>query len=61
MGQHIDKKSYVIYYASHTLNDVQMNYTITETEFLSAVFSKRDANPRLVRWMLLLQEFDCEI
>jgi len=21
LGQHIDKKSYVIYYASHTLND----------------------------------------
>jgi len=30
LGQWIDKKLYVIYYASHTLNDGQLNYTITE-------------------------------
>jgi len=81
LGQHIDKKSHVIYYASHTLNHAQINYTVTEKEFLTVVFSfeklrpyligshvivltdhaalkhlllKKDAKPRLVRWMLLL-------
>ena len=88
LGQRIDKKPYVIYYASHTLNDAQLNYTVTEKEFLVVVFgfekfrsyligshvivyighsalkhllSKKDARPRLIRWILLLQEFDCEI
>ena len=28
---------------------------------LRYLFSKKDANPRLVRWILLLQEFDLEI
>jgi len=70
------------------LNDAQLNYTITEKEFLVVVFgfqkfifyligsheiiytnhsalkhllSNKDAKPRLVRWIMLLQEFDCEI
>ena len=25
LGQRIDKKSYIIYYASHTLNEAQVN------------------------------------
>jgi len=33
LGQRVDKKPYVIYYANHTLNDVQLNYTMTEKEF----------------------------
>jgi len=37
-GQRIDKNPHVIYYASHTLNDTQMNYTVTEKEFLVVVF-----------------------
>ena len=88
LGQRVDKKPHVIYYASHTLNDAQLNYTVTEKEFLAVIFgfekfrpyligshvivytdhsalkhllSKKDAKPRLVRWILLLQEFDCEI
>jgi len=88
LGQRVDKKPYVIYYASHTLNDAQLNYTITKKEFFVVMFgfkkcrpylirshviiytdhcafkcllSKKDAKPRLVRWILLLQEFDCEI
>jgi len=78
----------MIYYASHTLNDAQLNCTVTEKEFLAMIFgfkkfrhyligsyvivytdhstlkdllAKKDAKPRLVRWIFLLQEFDCEI
>ncbi|PKA52185.1 hypothetical protein AXF42_Ash014122 [Apostasia shenzhenica] len=88
LGQRINNKSHVIHYASHTLNEAQLNYTVTEKEFLAVVFafekfrsyllgsqviiytdhsalkyllSKKDAKPRLLRWILLLQEFDCEI
>jgi len=88
LGQRVDKKPHVIYYASCTLNDAPLNYTVTEKEFLIVIFgigkfrpyltgshvivyadhfalkhllSKKDAKPRLVRWILLLQEFDCEI
>jgi len=85
LGQSKDEKSYLIYYASKTLNNAQMNYTSTEKELLAVVFacekfrsylvgslvvvfsdhvtlkyllSKKDSKVRLVRWILLLQEFD---
>ena len=88
LGQHIDKILHVIYYASKTLNDAQINYTTTEKELLAVVFalekfrpylvgshitvhtdhsalrylfSKKDAKARLIRWILLLQEFDLTI
>ena len=78
----------MIYYASRTLNDAQLNYATTEKELLAIVFAfdkfrpylignkvvvhtdhsaikylmtKKDAKPRLIRWVLLLQEFDVEI
>ena len=84
LGQRKDKKPYVIYYASKTLNSTQLNYSTTEKELLAVVFaldkfrsylvgspivvfsdhaalkylfSKKDAKPRLIRWVLLLQEF----
>jgi len=85
--QRKDKKLYVIYYASKTLNSAQMNYTTNEKELLVVVFtfekfrsylvgspvvfsdhaalkfllSKKDFKARLVRWILLLQEFDITI
>ncbi|CAL9000839.1 unnamed protein product [Prunus brigantina] len=88
LGQRKDKKPHVIYYASRTLNDAQLNYSTTEKELLAIVFAldkfrsyllgtkviiysdhaalkylltKKEAKPRLIRWMLLLQEFDMEI
>ena len=88
LGQRIDKKMNVIYYASRTLDDAQVKYATTEKEFLVIVFAfekfrsylvgskvivltnfaglrylikKKDAKPRLLRWILLLQEFDVEI
>jgi hypothetical protein len=78
----------VIYYASKTLNNAQLNYSTTEKELLAVVFtldkfrsyllgskiiiysdhaalkylfSKKDAKSHLIRWILLLQEFDIEI
>ncbi|CAN6570891.1 unnamed protein product [Malus baccata var. baccata] len=84
LGQRKDKQPHVIYYASQTLNDAQLNYSTTEKELLAVVFAldkfrsyllgtktdhaalkylltKKEAKPRLIRWMLLLQEFDIEI
>jgi hypothetical protein len=39
LGQIKDKKPYMIYYASKTLNSAQMNYTTTEKELLAIVFA----------------------
>ncbi|XP_076900295.1 uncharacterized protein LOC143554418 [Bidens hawaiensis] len=55
LGQRKDKHFDPIYYARKTLNDAQENYTTTENELLA------DTKPRLIRWILLLQEFDIEI
>jgi hypothetical protein len=38
LGQRVDKLPHVIYYASRTLNDVQLNYSTTENELLAVVF-----------------------
>ena len=88
LGQRKDKNFHVIYYASRTLIEAQLNYATTEKELLAVVFAfdkfrfyligskvivytdhsalkyllaKKDAKPRLLRWILLLQEFDLEI
>ena len=88
LGQREDKKPFVIYYASKTLDSAQSNYTTTEKEFLAIVFaqdkfrscivgspiiiftdhatlkyllSKQDTKPRLIRWILLCQEFNLTI
>ena len=39
LGQREDKKAFVIYYASKTLDSAQANYTTTEKEFLPVVFA----------------------
>ncbi|GKC25381.1 reverse transcriptase domain-containing protein, partial [Tanacetum coccineum] len=88
LGQRKDKYFRPIHYASKTLSDAQINYTITEKELLAVVyafekfrsylvlsktivytdhsalkylFNKQDAKPRLLWWILLLQEFTIEI
>ena len=85
LGQRKDKRLYVIYYASKTLSEAQLNYATTDKKMLAIVFafdkfwyyllgskvlvytdhaaikyllSKKDSKPRLIRWVLLLQEFD---
>ncbi|CAM8915422.1 unnamed protein product [Rhodiola kirilowii] len=88
LGQRIERKPVVIYYASRTLDMAQRNYSTTEKELLAVVFAlekfrsyllgtkvvvysdhaairylmtKKEAKPRLIRWVLLLQEFNVEI
>ncbi|GJY21588.1 reverse transcriptase domain-containing protein [Tanacetum coccineum] len=55
LGHRINKKFRPVYYASKTMNEAQEHYTTTEKELLA------DAKPRLIRWVLLLQEFIIEI
>jgi len=79
--QSIDTKIPSIYYASHSLKEAQVNYTVTKKEFLAIsfacqelrpyligshvviftdvialqhLFEKKDAKPRLIRWITLL-------
>ena len=81
LGQKRERIFQVIYYASRTLNDAQLNYATTKKELLAIVFSfdkfrpylignkvvvhtdhsaikylmtKKDAKPRLIRWVVLL-------
>ena len=88
LGQRIDKKPTVIFYASKNLIEAQINYMTTEKELLAVVYAlekfrpyilgskiiiytdhaalkyllpKKKAKPRLIRGVLLLQEFDLEI
>ena len=88
LGQWKENKLHVIYYASWTLNNVQLNYATTKKEMLVVSFTfdkfhsyllsskvvvytdhavlkyllnKKDSKPRLIWWVLLLQEFDIEI
>ena len=39
LGKRVDKKLNVIHYASKTLDSAQINYAITEKEFLAVVFA----------------------
>ncbi|MCQ6968756.1 hypothetical protein MRO90_24460, partial [Escherichia coli] len=39
LGQRKDKRSYIIHYASRTLNSAQVNYSTTEKELLAVVFT----------------------
>ncbi|KAM2751137.1 hypothetical protein EV2_000338 [Malus domestica] len=39
LGQRKDKRTHVIYYASQTLNDAQLNYSMTEKELFAVVFA----------------------
>ena len=39
LGQRVDGKQYVVYYARKTLNEAQRNYTTTEKELLPVVYA----------------------
>nr|GEZ06925.1 reverse transcriptase domain-containing protein [Tanacetum cinerariifolium] len=55
LGQRHEKHFRPIQYASKTMTDAESNYTTTEKEMLA------DAKARLLRWVLLLQEFDFKV
>nr|GEZ95896.1 reverse transcriptase domain-containing protein [Tanacetum cinerariifolium] len=85
LGQRKTRHFQPIHYASKTMTEAQIHYTMTEKEMLAVVYafekfrpylvlsksivytnhsalkyllSKQDAKPRLLQWVLLLQEFD---
>nr|GEV41825.1 reverse transcriptase domain-containing protein [Tanacetum cinerariifolium] len=85
LGQCKTKHFQPIHYASKTMIEAQIHYTMTEKEMLTVVYAfekfrpylvlsksivytdhpvlkyllnKKDTKPRLIRWVLLLQEFD---
>ena len=39
LGQRVEGKPYVVYYASKTLNKAQRNYTTTKKELLAMVYA----------------------
>nr|GEU55049.1 DNA-directed DNA polymerase [Tanacetum cinerariifolium] len=59
LGQRKTNHFQPIHYASKTMTESQIHYTTTEKEMLGVV--KQDAKPRLIRWVLFLQEFDVTI
>jgi hypothetical protein len=88
LGQGVGKLPHIIYYASKTMMNAQVNYTTTEKKLLAVVFAldkfcsyllgskviiyfdhaalrhllaKKEIKAQLIRWILLLQEFDIEI
>ena len=48
LGRRIDKKPHIICYARRALKEVQVNYTITENEFLTVVFGFKKFRPYLI-------------
>nr|GFA69139.1 reverse transcriptase domain-containing protein [Tanacetum cinerariifolium] len=88
LGQRKMKHFQPIHYASKTMTEAQIHYTMTEKEMLAIVYAfekfrpylvlsksivytdhsalkyllnKQDAKPRLLRWVILLQELDITI
>eukprot|EP00253_Pinus_taeda_P030152 PITA_30152 len=88
LGQVEEKIPYAIYFVSKNLSKAEMNYTVTQKEFLAVVhalnkfrhyitayqtfvhtdhatiqylMNKPDVNARIIRWLLLLQQFDLTI
>ncbi|GJT29113.1 reverse transcriptase domain-containing protein [Tanacetum coccineum] len=57
LGQRIEKHFRPIHYASKTMTEAETNYTTMEKEMLAV----KDTKARLLRWVLLLQEFDFKV
>ncbi|GJV41989.1 reverse transcriptase domain-containing protein, partial [Tanacetum coccineum] len=57
LGQRHEKHFRPIHYASKMMNEAESRYTTTEKEMLAV----KDSKARLLRWVLLLQEFDFDV
>ena len=57
LGQRKDKKLHVIYYASRTLDEAQMNYATTEKELLAVVFALDKFRSYLVGAKIIISPF----
>nr|GEX56763.1 reverse transcriptase domain-containing protein [Tanacetum cinerariifolium] len=64
LGQRKTKHFQPIHYASKTMTETQIHYTMNEKEMLAVVYAFEKFQPYLVlllRWVFLLQEFDITI
>nr|GEX33834.1 reverse transcriptase domain-containing protein [Tanacetum cinerariifolium] len=57
LGKRKMKHFQLIHYSSKTMTEAQIHYTTTKKKEMLPVV-KQDAKPRLIWWVLLLQEFD---
>ncbi|RDX82905.1 Retrovirus-related Pol polyprotein from transposon 17.6, partial [Mucuna pruriens] len=68
LGQRVGKQPHLIAYASRRMDLAQVLFAqlqdyivFFDHAVLKYLLKKPDMKPRLIRWMLLLQEFDVEI
>ncbi|XP_057734393.1 uncharacterized protein LOC130949774 [Arachis stenosperma] len=61
LGQRKDKLVHVIYYAARSYLIGSKVIVFTDHAALKYLLNKQESKPRLIRWILLLQEFDIEI
>ncbi|GKB05883.1 DNA-directed DNA polymerase [Tanacetum coccineum] len=60
LRQRVGKSAHVIYYASRTLDSTKV-IVYYDHATLKYLLTKKEAKPRLIRWILILQEFKLEI